>query len=100
MTLHEDELFSHLQCFMKMHCVFQQFSASLLPGIHWRYPFSPSGLTNLDSKNQLPEPKDYALFILEPKAMAPHSSTLAWKIPWMEEPCRLQSVGSQGVGHD
>ena len=34
------------------------------------------------------------------KAMAPHSSTLAWKIPWMEEPGRLQSTGSQGVGHD
>ena len=28
------------------------------------------------------------------KAMAPHSSTLAWKIPWMEEPGRLQSMGS------
>ena len=37
--------------------------------------------------------------ILE-KAMAPHSSTLAWKIPWMEEPCRLQSMGSLRVGHD
>ena len=34
------------------------------------------------------------------KAMAPHSSTLAWKIPWMEEPRRLQSMGSQRVGHD
>ena len=34
------------------------------------------------------------------KAMAPHSSTLAWKIPWMEEPGRLQSVGSQRVGHN
>ena len=33
-------------------------------------------------------------------AMAPHSSTLAWKIPWMEEPGRLQSMGSLGVGHD
>ena len=33
------------------------------------------------------------------KAMAPHSSTLAWKIPWMEEPGRLQSMGSLGVGH-
>ena len=32
--------------------------------------------------------------------MAPHSSTLAWKIPWMEEPGRLQSMGSLGVGHD
>ena len=34
------------------------------------------------------------------KATAPHSSTLAWKIPWIEEPGRLQSMGSQKVGHD
>ena len=34
------------------------------------------------------------------KAMAPHSSTLAWKIPWLEEPGGLQSMGSLGVGHD
>ena len=32
--------------------------------------------------------------------MATHSSTLAWKIPWMEEPRGLQSMGSLGVGHD
>ena len=32
--------------------------------------------------------------------MAPHSSTLAWKIPWTEEPGGLQSVGSLRVGHD
>ena len=43
-------------------------------------------MTNLDS-------------ILE-KAMAPHSSTLAWKFPWMEEPGRLQSMGSLRVRHD
>ena len=34
------------------------------------------------------------------KAMASHSSTLAWKIPWMEEPGRLQSMGSLRVRHD
>ena len=34
------------------------------------------------------------------KAMAPHSSTLAWKISWMEEPGRLQSTGSLRIGHD
>ena len=34
------------------------------------------------------------------KAMAPHCSTLAWKIPWTEEPGRLQSTGSQRVRHD
>ena len=33
-------------------------------------------------------------------AMAPHSSTLAWKIPWAEEPAGLQSMGSLRVGHD
>ena len=33
-------------------------------------------------------------------AMAPHSSSLAWKIPWMEEPGGLQSMGSLRVGHD
>ena len=34
------------------------------------------------------------------KAMAPHSSTLAWKITWKEEPGRLPSTGSHRVGHD
>ena len=34
------------------------------------------------------------------KEMAPHSSTLAWKIPWMEEPGGLPSMGSLRVGHD
>jgi len=34
------------------------------------------------------------------KAMAPHSSTLAWKIPWAEEPGGLQSMGSLRVGHN
>ena len=34
------------------------------------------------------------------KELAIHSSTLAWKIPWTEEPSRLQSMGSQRVGHD
>ena len=34
------------------------------------------------------------------KSMAPHSSTLAWKIPWTEEPGSLQSMGSLRVGHD
>ena len=43
-------------------------------------------VTNLDSISE--------------KAMAPHSSTLAWKIPWIEEPGRLQSMGSLRVGHD
>ena len=34
------------------------------------------------------------------EGMATHSSTLAWRIPWTEGPCGLQSVGSQRIGHD
>ena len=34
------------------------------------------------------------------KELATHSSTLAWRIPWREEPGRLQSIGSQRAGHD
>ena len=37
--------------------------------------------------------------ILE-REMATHSNALAWRIPWAEKPDRLQSMGSQGVGHD
>ena len=51
-----------------------------------RLPLGRKVMTNLGS-------------ILE-KAMAPHSSTLAWKIPWTEEPGGLQSMGWLGVGHD
>ena len=43
--------------------------------------------------------KEYLKAVSE-KMMAPHSSTLAWKIPWMEEPGRLQSIGSLRVGHE
>ena len=40
------------------------------------------------------------VMLLSEKATAPHSSTLAWKIPWMEEPGRLQSMGSLRVRHN
>ena len=43
---------------------------------------------------------DFLSTVFLEKAMAPHSSTLAWKIPWTEEPGRLQSMGSLRVGHD
>ena len=43
--------------------------------------------------------KGVAMYISE-KAMAPHSSTLAWKIPWMEEPGGLQSMGLLRVRHN
>ena len=45
-------------------------------------------------------PLRYWVLKKKEKAMAPHSSTLAWKIPWMEEPGRLQSMGLLRVRHD
>ena len=43
---------------------------------------------------------NYMYELYSEKAMAPHSSTLAWKIPWMEEPGGLQSMGSLKVIHN
>ena len=60
-------------------------------------------MTNLDSKlksRDITLPTKVCLVKGSEKAMAPHSSTLAWKIPWTEEPVRLQSMGSLRVGHD
>ena len=48
----------------------------------------------------VPPGKPIYIHICNMNTMAPHSSTLAWKIPWMEEPGRLQSMGSLRVGHD
>ena len=46
-------------------------------------------------------PSPFFSFLTDPleEGMATHSSILAWRIPWMEEPGGLQSVGSQRVGH-
>ena len=74
------------------------------PGEGKGYPLQYSGLENsmdsivhgvTKSRTQL---SDFH-FHLE-KEMATHSSTLAWEIPWTQEPGGLQSVGSQRVGHD
>ena len=67
----------------------------------WKLNFSADCL---DYKDQTSSWKFQVLgWPIEPlleKAMAPHSSTLAWKIPWTEEPGRLQSMGSLRVGHN
>ena len=55
--------------------------------------------THLDAEFQRTARRDKKAFLME-KAMAPHSSTLAWKIPWAEEPGKLQSMGSRRAGHD
>ena len=71
--------------------------------IHYQlsYPYCFSNHPILD--NFLKTPSEsfwYACGSLSEKAMAPHSSTLAWKIPRMEEPGRLQSMGSLRIGND
>ena len=69
--------------------------STLLTGKYIYYPFLILYLVNLKNLRNLSE----GALLLE-KAMAPHSGTLAWKIPWMEEPGRLQSMGSLKAGHD
>ena len=49
---------------------------------------------------RLPAMRETRVQFLVAKEMAIHSSTLAWKIAWMEEPDKLQSMASQRVGHD
>ena len=56
-------------------------------------------LVNLSLQIQESDPNLILIHLME-KAMAPHSSTLAWKIPWMGEPGGLQSMASRRVGHD
>ena len=51
-------------------------------------------------RTQLSDWTELKWALLSEKAMATHSSSLAWQIPWTEEPRRLQSMGSIGVGHD
>ena len=64
------------------------------------YASSPfSFLMNLHNFSILAVPIYIPINNAAERAMAPHSSTLAWKIPWTEEPGRLQSMGSLRVGH-
>ena len=64
----------------------------------WRFRFSVFSLS--ENYFYIFVGSKYFLISSVEKAMAPHSSTLAWKIPWTEEPGRLQSMGSWRVGHD
>ena len=74
---------------------FVQFFAHTLPSIS-DLPSAP--VPQPAALLLLPSPTSSSLALT--KAMASHSSTLAWKIPWMEEPGGLQSIGSLTVGHD
>ena len=73
-------------------------------GAHGHSPVrSKSSRTNLISSYDrvtVQDDKEEIYIIYTEKAMAPHSSTPAWKLPWTEEPGRLQSMGSLRVGHN
>ena len=76
----------------------------------WVHPFSDSttrlvpGIIGGEQVEMIVQCFGWELFIPQlvnlQKAMATHSSALAWKIPWTEEPGRLRSMGLQRVGHD
>ena len=80
-------------CFSIVSQIFHMTLSSLYPGLWLNVIFFRNTVLTAIPKCTPPH------WILE-KAMAPHSSTLAWKIPWMEEPGGLQSMGSLSVGHD
>ena len=61
---------------------------------------SPHKFDILNEVNKLSKTSTRNRTLIHTKAMATHSSTLAWKIPWTEEPDRLQFMGSQRVGYD
>ena len=67
-----------------------------LPGIFW------PPLKSLPAMQETQETQFQSLGWEDPleKGMAAHSNILAWRIPWTEEPSRLQLIGSQRVGHD
>ena len=73
-----------LHCFLTLlHMDITRWS---IPKSDWSYSLQPK--------------IEKLLYSQQEKAMAPHSSTVAWKILWTEEPGRLQSMGSLRVGHD
>ena len=83
-----------------MDCIVQEAAKSRtrLSNFH----FTSLHVTLCYSCSKLPKYQGIflVLFRNSEKAMAPHSSTLAWKIPWMEEPGGLQSMGLLRVGHE
>jgi len=70
--------------------------------VQWLRPRTSLVAQTVKRLSTMPETRVRSLGWEDPleKEMAIHSSTIAWKIPWTEEPGRLQSMGLQRVGHD
>ena len=84
-----------------LHSIGQQFWKTQ----QWPQDWTRSVFIPVPKKGNAKECSNYGTIALishasTEKAMAPHSSTLAWKFPWMEEPGRLQSMGSLRIGQD
>ena len=80
--------------------VFFKVGWAILYPLHFSWNFKFSFIIFTKDKNKTLLAFGLELHWILEKAMAPHSSTLSWKIPWMEEPGRLQSMGSLRVRHD
>ena len=87
---------AHMHVHVRMHtCTYMCVRAHTHTHTHTHQsPSNSSSLTPVYDTNRRP------LRSLTEKAVAPHSSTLAWKIPWTQEPGRLQSMGSLRVRHN
>ena len=95
-------LFNLLHYFFCFMLFWQRAMWDLSPQTRgWTHPptHPRTGRGSLNHWTTSPETLYYFNKVLE-KAMAPHSSTLAWRIPWTGEPGGLQSMGSLRVGHD
>ena len=89
-------------CLLFLSCCYvaSVVSASVQPHRWLPTPvFSPGEFHGLHSRWGCKESETTDWLSLSEKAMAPYSSTLAWKLPWTEEPGRLQSMGSRRVRH-
>ena len=75
-------------------------SSPCLFNYYAEYIMRKTGLDEAQTGIKTAERNHNNLIYAAEKAMAPHSSTLAWKIPWTEEPGRLQSMGSRRVRHN
>ena len=83
------------------HCLQVAFKRESCPSLYQIFLNRPVYLEVLFCFVDYPELFFHLFFFFfKLEAMAPHSSTLAWKIPWMEEPGGLRSMGSLRVGHD
>ena len=93
----------HLQCYLCLQALFTPINPPTVSRVTFVNYLQLSSFKNpsrfpMQKKKRRLE-SNLMRYILQ-GSMATHSSTLAWKIPWMKEPCRLQSMGSLRVRHD